>query len=94
MKNECFDKKGLIDYFKQGIPSTGMLCLEWWAFEIMTVFAACISLTATATQVIMMNIGALFFMPSLGLQTAGSFLIGERIGAHDIVNAKIYQRII
>jgi MATE family multidrug resistance protein len=76
VKNECFDNKGLIDYFKLGIPSTGMLCLEWWAFEIMTVFAAYISLTATASQVIMMNMAALFFMPSLGLQTAGSFLIG------------------
>ena len=49
VRSECFDKKGLINYFKQGIPSTGMLCLEWWAFEIMTLFAAFISLKATAT---------------------------------------------
>ena len=76
MRIECFDKKGLIDYFKLGIPSTGMLCLEWWSFEIMTVFAAYISLSATASQVIMMNMAALFFMPSLGLQTAGSILVG------------------
>lgn len=48
VKSECFDKKGLIDYFKLGIPSTGMLCLEWWAFEIMTLLAAYISLKATA----------------------------------------------
>jgi MATE family multidrug resistance protein len=67
VKSECFDKKGLIDYFKLGIPSTGMLCLEWWAFEIMTLFAAYISLTATASQVIVLNVAALFFMPILGL---------------------------
>jgi hypothetical protein len=48
MKRECFEIKGLIQYFKLGIPSTGMLCLEWWAFEIMTLLAAYISLKATA----------------------------------------------
>jgi multidrug resistance protein, MATE family len=44
VKSECLDIKGLINYFKLGIPSTGMLCLGWWAFEIMTLLAAYISL--------------------------------------------------
>jgi multidrug resistance protein, MATE family len=48
VKSECFEIKGLMNYFKLGIPSTGMLCLEWWAFEIMTLLAAYISLKATA----------------------------------------------
>ena len=47
-KQACFDRVALIEYFKQGIPSTGMLCLEWWAFEIMILFSAFISLKATA----------------------------------------------
>jgi Na+-driven multidrug efflux pump len=67
VRSECFDKKGLIDFFKEGIPSTGMLCLEWWSFEIMTLFAAYISLKATASQVILINCVALFFMPIVGL---------------------------
>jgi MATE family multidrug resistance protein len=81
VKSECFEIKGLIQYFKLGIPSTGMLCLEWWAFEIMTLLAAYISLTATAVQVIMMNMAALIFMPILGLQASASVLVGKRIGA-------------
>jgi hypothetical protein len=48
VKKECFEIKGLINYFKLGIPSTGMLCLEWWAFEIMALLAVYISLKATA----------------------------------------------
>ena len=63
----CFEKRGLIDFFKQGIPSTGMLCLEWWAFEIMILFSAFISIKATAAQVITLNTAALFFMPTIGL---------------------------
>ena len=66
-KADCFDKKGLIDYFKHGIPSTCMLCMESWAFHIMTLFSALISVKATAVQVISLNIGALFYMPTLGL---------------------------
>ena len=81
VKSECFDKNGLIDYFKEGIPSIGMLSLEWWAYEIMTVFAAYISLKATAAQVILINLASLFFMPVLGLQISASVLVGQRIGA-------------
>jgi MATE family multidrug resistance protein len=58
-----------------------MLCLEWWAYEIMTVFAAYISLKATAAQVILINLASLFFMPVLGLQISASVLVGQRIGA-------------
>jgi MATE family multidrug resistance protein len=70
-----------VNYFKLGIPSTGMLCLEWWAFEIMTLFAAYISMNATAVQVIIINIAGLIFMPFLGLQASASVLVGKRIGA-------------
>jgi Na+-driven multidrug efflux pump len=31
-------------------------------------------------------------MPFFGLQTAASLLIGKRIGAQDVINAKIYQK--
>ena len=27
-KADCFDKRGLIEFFKKGIPSTGMYCME------------------------------------------------------------------
>jgi Na+-driven multidrug efflux pump len=67
-KSDCFDRKGLKDYFLAGIPSTGMLCMESWAFHFMTLFSALISVKATAVQVISLNIGALFYMPTLGLQ--------------------------
>jgi Na+-driven multidrug efflux pump len=89
-KADCFDKKGLLDYFRQGIPSTCMLCMESWAFHLMTLLSALISVKATAVQVISLNIGALFYMPTLGLQITGSNVIGPCIGAQDIINAKKY----
>lgn len=35
----CFDMRGMLDYFKMGLPSIGMLCLEWWCYEFMMFFA-------------------------------------------------------
>lgn len=68
--------QGLLDYLKLGLPSIGMVCLEWWSFEIMTLFAAYTSLTATASQIILLNTAVITFMPALGLQQGGSTLIG------------------
>lgn len=46
---ESFDLKGLKEYMTLGLPSIGMICLEWWSFEIMTLYSALIGLVATAT---------------------------------------------
>ena len=32
-------------------------------------------------------------MPTIGLLTAGSVLVGQRIGANDVLGAKKYQRL-
>lgn len=34
---------GLREYLKVGIPSTTMLCLEWWSFEVLALMAGYIS---------------------------------------------------
>lgn len=31
---------GLYDFMKVGLPSVGMICLEWWSFELMAFIAA------------------------------------------------------
>lgn len=62
------------------IPSMLMTCLEWWAFEIQTLFASFISDDATAAQVIVLNVLYLYFTITLGLQVAAYSLIGSSIG--------------
>jgi MATE family multidrug resistance protein len=64
---ECFDWQGIKDFMKMGIASIGMMCLEWWSFEIMAIIAAFISVQAVATQVIVLNTAVISFMPVLGL---------------------------
>jgi len=43
---DCF--VGLFEFLKIGIPSAAMLCLEWWSYEIMTLLAGYISVSAMA----------------------------------------------
>ena len=66
---------------KLGVPSIGMLCLEWWGFELMTLFSAWLSLDAVAAQIVILNTAVIAFMPGMGLQYAASVLIGQAIGA-------------
>jgi Na+-driven multidrug efflux pump len=58
-----------------------MFCLEWWSFELLTLYSAYISMRATAVNVIILNIAIISFMPALGMQYAASALIGQNIGA-------------
>eukprot|EP00960_Hanusia_phi_P018445 543942-Hanusia_phi.AAC.1 len=44
------------------LPAAGMICLEWWCFEIVTLLAAQLGTTVIAAQTIMFNTTALFFM--------------------------------
>lgn len=68
---ECFELLGLIDYMKLGLPSIGMVCIEWWSFEIMTIYSAWLGVRETATQIIILNTEIIAFMATLGIQYAG-----------------------
>jgi Na+-driven multidrug efflux pump len=49
VRAECFDLAGLRQYARLGLSSIGMLSLEWWSYELMMVFAAKLSVAASAT---------------------------------------------
>ena len=38
--------RGWSEYLKVSLPSTLMICSEWWAFEVVTVIAGTISIEA------------------------------------------------
>ena len=56
--------------------------------------AAFISIKATSVQVITLNVLIILFSPFVGFQAAGSVIIGNCIGAMEIVKAKMYQKLI
>ena len=69
--------KGIKSYLALGIPSTAMLCLEWWSFDFMILIAGYISVNAAATAIIVLNSNVIIFMFPSGLSVAASALVGK-----------------
>ena len=56
-----------MEFLKYGVPGTCMQCFEWWAFEVIAIFAGIISVTDLAAQVVIINIIGLVYMIPLGI---------------------------
>ena len=69
-----------LTFIKLGVPTTALMCLEWWAFEFIIMFAGVLGVTELAAQVAIMNVNGLVFMFSLGVQFAASGLVGNMLG--------------
>lgn len=73
--------KGWRQFIALGVPGTVMLCSEWWAYEILSLFASFKGTTALAAQAIILQTASLVFMIPLGLGVASASLVGNAIGA-------------
>jgi multidrug resistance protein, MATE family len=77
----CLQMSGFIEFMKFGVPSIGLVCLDWWSYEIMLLFAAGISVKSIAIQVLVVNNANLFYMPHAAYMISSEILIGTCIGA-------------
>ena len=55
------------EYLKLGVPSTLMQCFEWWAFEMIAIFAGLIGVKELAAQVAVINVIGFVYMIPLGV---------------------------
>jgi multidrug resistance protein, MATE family len=76
--------KGWYEYLSIALPSTVIICSEWWAFEILTIISGLISIEAQAVQTIVTSGCAILFEIPLGYQEAACALIGNCIGAGNV----------
>lgn len=67
-----------------------MQCFEWWAFELIAIFAGLIGVKELAAQVAIINVIGFVYMIPLGVQFAASGLVGNMIGAGNPRQAKKY----
>jgi Na+-driven multidrug efflux pump len=70
-----------------------MVCLEWWAYQLMTLMSGSFGVSAQAAQVVLGNISGILFMVSLGCQQASGTLIGQEIGKNEVTSAKEYFKV-
>lgn len=68
------------EYMRIGVPSLAACVAEWWAFEVIQIIAAGISIRQVAALNITMNVSGLLFSLSLGVCTAASVKVGNALG--------------
>ncbi len=86
---ECFED--LWDYFKIGFPSSAMISLEWWSFELQAVMASWLGIVQGGSMVIMVNALTVLAMIPFGAQIAGAVFVGNCLGEGKPRKAKVYQ---
>lgn len=77
----------LIEAFKDwapmlslGIPGVAMYMIEWWAFESSTIFAGAAGGDHLAAHIAVINTFELMEMITLGVSSAASTIVGNKIG--------------
>ena len=76
-KFNAFMKESLKNYMRMGLPCTAMTMIEWCAYSLMTFQSGLLGVNTQACQVILLSIGSMMFMVSVGLAQAASALIGK-----------------
>ena len=79
--DDVFNNEALSDYLAIGIPCLTMLCLEWWAYEIITIAASEISMPALRAQTIALNFYYLVYSFAIGFAIAAISCVGFALGA-------------
>ncbi|KAF9610579.1 hypothetical protein IFM89_023373 [Coptis chinensis] len=85
---ECF--KHVLPSMKLAIPSAVMVCLEYWAFELLVLLAGLMPNSENSTSLIAMcvNTEAVTFMITYGFSAAVSTRVSNELGAGNADRAK------
>lgn len=78
---EILDYQKLYQFIELGVPGTLMMCSEWWAYEVVTVFAGFLGPAELGCMSIILQTCALLYMIPLGLSVATASLVGNALGA-------------
>ena len=84
--------QGIGDYLEIGIPCMLMVLLDGGAWHLMTFTCGFLGVDAQTTQVVIMNLLIILYQVCFGLMQAATALVGQRIGANDVPNARQYYK--
>jgi MATE family multidrug resistance protein len=86
--NCAFDGKLLTRMFKFGLPSGIHLALDLFSFNLFTLLLGCYGTAVHEATSITFGINSIAYCPVLGIGTAASILVGQAIGAENVLLAK------
>ncbi|KAL4608440.1 multidrug and toxin extrusion protein 1-like [Arapaima gigas] len=74
-------------YMQLAVPSTLMVCFEWWIYEIGGFLAGMLGEVDLAAQHVLLEIGTITYMFPLGIHAAACVRVGNALGAGDTASA-------
>ncbi|XP_066501691.1 multidrug and toxin extrusion protein 1 [Hoplias malabaricus] len=80
-------------FMRLAIPSTLMLCFEWWIYEIGGFLAGMLGEVDLAAQHVLLELGAITYMFPLGVHAAACVRVGNTLGAGDTTRALIISKV-
>ncbi|XP_048839541.1 multidrug and toxin extrusion protein 1 isoform X2 [Brienomyrus brachyistius] len=80
-------------FMQLAIPSTLMLCFEWWIYEIGGFLAGMLGKVDLAAQHVLLELGAITYMFPLGVHAAACVRVGNALGAGDTASALITSKV-
>ena len=83
--------KDLKTYMKYGIAAAAMICLEWWAFEVLVVTSGTTNdpEISVSSMGIAFNISGFFYMFSMGLGSSSNTRVANELGAGRAAGARL-----
>jgi len=82
----------LWSYFKLGVPTAAMSCMDIWAFSVLTLIAHYLGVVENAGQVILLNVLSILYSIPMGFASGSCALVGRNIGKGKVSNAKMYAK--
>jgi multidrug resistance protein, MATE family len=73
--------RGTPEFLRIALPSCGMICLEWWCFEVVTLASGRLGTTAVAAQAVMFNTNNVAYRIGHGFAVAVGARVGNLLGA-------------
>ncbi|XP_076836718.1 multidrug and toxin extrusion protein 1 isoform X2 [Brachyhypopomus gauderio] len=80
-------------FLKLAIPSTLMLCFEWWIYEIGGFLAGMLGEVDLAAQHVLLELGSITYMFPLGVHAAACVRVGNALGAGHTAEALITSKV-
>lgn len=66
----------------------GMVCLEWWSYEVLGVVGSAFGETATAVQTVLVNFSYFLYAAGEGIAISAGTRVGNALGAGDALGAQ------
>ncbi|EKX49295.1 hypothetical protein GUITHDRAFT_93333 [Guillardia theta CCMP2712] len=74
-------KAGLWGFAGLALTGAGMVCLEWWSYEVLGVVGSAFGETATAVQTVLVNFSYFMYATGEGIAIAAGTRVGNALGA-------------